>query len=68
MNKPSKSKAEVAETLPRNLGEVTIQEEILSDGSKVYNAHIPAQTIYCRTQVAAINFNSDFSEAIGRAQ
>ncbi len=68
MNKTPKSKAEVAETFPRNLGEVTIQEETLSDGSKVYNAHIPEQTIYCRTQIAAINFQSEFSETIGRAQ
>ncbi len=65
MNKP---KPLVNESLIRNLGEVTIEEETLSDGSKVYNAHVPAQTIYCRTQIAAINFNSEFSEAIGRAQ
>ncbi len=65
MNKPSKSKAE---PLVRNLGEANIQEEILSDGSKVYNVVVPSQTIYCRTQLCAINFVSDFSEAIGRAQ
>ncbi len=67
MNKPSKSKTG-AEILPRNLGDVMIQEETLSDGSKVYNAYVPAQTIYCRTQLTAINFVSDFSETIGRAQ
>lgn len=56
------------EAQPRNLGEAKIEEESLSDGSKVCNVHIPAQTIYCRTQIAAINFVTEFSDAIAKAQ
>ena len=42
-------------------GKVEIEEQTLSDGSKAYNAHIPAQIIYCRTQIAAINLVSENS-------
>lgn len=53
---------------PRNLGEAMIEEETLSDLSKVYNVHIPKQTIYCRNQIAAINLITSLSKAISEAQ
>lgn len=56
------------QTIERNLGECVTEEQVLSDGSKVYNVAIPAQVIYCRSQLHAINFVTDLSEAIARAQ
>lgn len=54
--------------IERNLSDSVVEEEVLSDGSKVYNVHIPKQTIYCRKEIDAINLITELSEAISKAQ
>jgi hypothetical protein len=67
-NEKAEARAGQNTRIERNLGDAVIEEETLSDGSKVYNVHIPKQTIYCRNQITSINLISELSDAISKAQ